>query len=156
VEFFEQIRREFEFGTDSSIKNVAKKYGVHRRMVRQALADASPPERKKPKRQRPRIDEVAEFIDKILESDTKAPRKQRHTSHRLWNRVREEKPESLVAESTIRRYVRERKHELGLIKRETFVPQSYTWGVEAQVDWYEAYADVDGRGKNLNVRILSG
>jgi hypothetical protein len=24
--------------------------------------------------------------------------------------------------------------------RETCVPQSYTWGVEAQIDWYEAYA----------------
>jgi hypothetical protein len=24
------------------------------------------------------------------------------------------------------------------------VPQSYAWGVEAQVDWYEAYADLAG------------
>ena len=54
-----------------------------------------------------------------------------------------------MAESTVRQYVRERKRELGLLKRETFVPHSYNWGVEAQVDWYEAYADVDGRREKL-------
>jgi ActR/RegA family two-component response regulator len=36
VELFEQIRREYEFGV-GSIKGVARKLGVHRRMVRQAL-----------------------------------------------------------------------------------------------------------------------
>jgi hypothetical protein len=25
-----------------------------------------------------------------------------------------------------------------------FVPRSYDWGIEAQVDWYEGYADLDG------------
>ncbi len=28
--------------------------------------------------------------------------------------------------------------------RETYVAQSYSWGGEAQVDWYEAYADLAG------------
>ena len=32
-----------------------------------------------------------------------------------------------------------------------FVPQSYDWGVEAQVDWYEAYADLDGERIKLQV-----
>ena len=45
VELFEQIRRDYEFGT-ATISGVARKYGVHRRMVRQALNDALPPERK--------------------------------------------------------------------------------------------------------------
>jgi hypothetical protein len=44
VELFEQIRREYEFGV-GTIKGVAHKLGVHRRMVRQALANAEPPER---------------------------------------------------------------------------------------------------------------
>ena len=44
VELFEQIRREYEFGI-GTIKGVAHKLGVHRRMVRQALANAEPPER---------------------------------------------------------------------------------------------------------------
>ena len=29
-------------------------------------------------------------------------------------------------------------------ERETFVPQTYAWGSEAQVDWYEAFAEVMG------------
>jgi len=151
VELFEQIRREFEFGPGASVKSVAKKFGVHRRMVRQALADADPPGRKVPERKRPRIDSVAEFIDRILAGDSNAPRKQKHTSHRIWRRIQLERPEVVVAESTVRQYVRERKHELGQLKRETFVPQSYNWGVEAQVDWYEAYADVDGSREKLQV-----
>ena len=48
VELFEEIRREYEFGIQT-IKGVAKKLGVHRRMVRQA-ASAIPPERKRPQR----------------------------------------------------------------------------------------------------------
>ena len=49
-----------------------------------------------------------------------------------------------MAEATVRRYVRERKQELGLTARETFVPQVYDWGGEAQVDWYEAMAEFAG------------
>ncbi len=37
VELFEQIRREYEFGI-GTIAGVAKKLGVHRRMVREAIA----------------------------------------------------------------------------------------------------------------------
>jgi hypothetical protein len=54
VELFEQIRREYEFGT-GTIKGVATKPGMHRRMVREALASAEPPERKQVERQRPVI-----------------------------------------------------------------------------------------------------
>ena len=36
VELFEQIGRDYEFGS-GTISGVARSYGVHRRMVRQAL-----------------------------------------------------------------------------------------------------------------------
>jgi ActR/RegA family two-component response regulator len=39
VELFETIRREYAFGV-GTIKGVARKLGIHRRMVRKALADA--------------------------------------------------------------------------------------------------------------------
>ena len=54
VELFEEIRREYEFGI-GTVRGVAQKLGVHRRMVRQALADARPPERKLAQRRRPVI-----------------------------------------------------------------------------------------------------
>ena len=116
VELFEQIRREYEFGV-GTIKGVARKLGVHRRMVRQALPDAEPPARKQPERERPVLQPLLPFIDRILESDRKAARKQRHTAHRIWQRILAERPECRVAQSTIRRYVRERKQELGWSSR---------------------------------------
>jgi transposase len=97
---------------------------------------------------------VVDFIDGILEADRKAPRKQRHTAHRIYVRIGEERPEAVVAESTVRRYVRERKRALGLQSRETFVPQSYAWGGEAQVDWYEAEADLGDERQKLQVLVL--
>ena len=65
--------------------------------------------------------------------------------------MRAELPECKICERTVRQYVHDRKIALGLMVRETFVPQSYAWGVEAQVDWYEAYADLAGERTKLQV-----
>ncbi len=143
MELFEQIRREYNHGA-GTIQGVARKLGIHRRMVREALADAVPRERKINTRPKPKLEAAATFIEAILQTDQKAPRKQRHTAHRIWCRICKELPEVSIAESSIRRYVRERKIQLQLIGHETFIPQSYSWGTEAQVDWYEAYADICG------------
>ncbi len=143
VELFEQIGREYEFGV-GTIKGVARKLGVHRRMVRQAVADAQPPPRKQSQRERPVVGPLVPFIEGILAADRKAPRKQRHTAHRIWQRIVAERPERKVAEVTIRQYVRGRKQELGWSTRQTCVPQAYEWGQEGQVDWYEAWAELGG------------
>jgi len=150
VDLFEQLRREHEFGI-GTVAGVAAKFGVHRRMVRQALASALPPERHYAARAKPKLDAVASFIDRVLEQDLRAPRKQRHTARRLHRRLLTEFPGTAVAESTVRNHVRERRRALGLVQRETFVPQSYGLGQEAQVDWYEAWADLGGERTLLQV-----
>ena len=151
VELFEQIRRQHEVG-GVSIRKLARHFGVHRRMVRQALKEALPPERKSPQRLCPKLEPVKEFIDQILETDKQAPRKQRHTAHRIYVRIRQETTNQL-SEASVRRYVRLRKQQLGLIKGEIFIPQSYSFGQEAQVDWYEGFVDLDGQ--RLKVQVFS-
>jgi hypothetical protein len=126
VELFEQIRREYEFGI-GTIAGVAKKLNVHRRMVREAIGSAFPRPRKKTERPRWKLKEAVEFIDAILELDRKAPRKQRHTAHRIWTRMKRELTTCKIAERTVREYVHDRKIVLGLKVRETCVPQSYAW-----------------------------
>jgi len=150
VELFEQIRRDYEFGS-GTISGVARSYGVHRRMVRQALQDALPPERKQPERQRPVLSPVMSFVDDVLATDQRMPRKQRHTARRIWRRIRAEMPDHPVAESTIRQYVRLRKKQMGLNGVATCVPQSYSPGQEAQVDWYESWAELGGEQVRLQV-----
>ena len=113
VELFEAIRREYEHGV-GTVKGLARKLGVHRRLLREALADAVPRAKRKPERARPAVGPVKEFIDAVMRADRKAPRKQRHTAHRIYGRIREEMPGHAVSESTIRRYVSVRKTELGL------------------------------------------
>ena len=150
VELFEQLRQEHEFGV-GTIAGVATKFGVHRRMVRQAIAGALPPIHRYPTRGKPKLGVVAAFIDQVLDEDRRAPRKQRHTARRIYRRILMEFPDAAVAESTVRNHVRARKRAMGLVLRETFVPQSYALGQEAQVDWYEAWADIGGERTRLQV-----
>lgn len=126
VELFEQIRREYEFGV-GTIAGVAKKLGVHRRMVREAIGSALPKPRKKTERPRWKMRAAVDFVDAVLEADRKAPRKQRHTAHRIWERIGQELPDCKIGERTVRHYVHDRKITLGMLARETCVPQSYAW-----------------------------
>jgi transposase len=153
VELFEAIRREYDGGV-GTVLGVARKFGVHRRLVREAIGGAVPVERPTPARRRPRVDAVTAFVDAVLEADRRAPRKQRHTAHRIYERIRVELPGCPIAESTVRRHVRERKAALGVLRRETFVPQTHDWGGEAQVDWYEADAELDGARETLQVFVM--
>src|SRR5271157_6599176 len=148
VQLFEAIRREYVHGT-GTIQGVSRKLGVHRRMVRQALVSSVPPERKQTVRSRPSLGPVMDFIDGILLADERAPKKQRHTARRIWQRIGQERPQASVGEATVRRYVQRRKQELGQVGRETFIPQVYDWGVEAQVDWYEAMAEISGEMRKV-------
>lgn len=86
MELFEEIRREYEFGI-GTIAGVANKLEVHRRMVREAIGSAVPKQRKKTERPRWKIAAAAAFVNQILAADRQAPRKQRHTARRIWQRI---------------------------------------------------------------------
>ena len=112
VELFEQIRRDAARGL--SIRELAVRHGVHRRTVRQALASAVPPPRRSTRRGPGRRSAgMRRVIDGWLLADRDAPRKQRHTARRVWQRLVAEHGAD-VAEVTVSRYVARRRVELGL------------------------------------------
>ena len=59
-----------------------------------------------------------------------------------------------MAETTVRKYVRAKKVEIGLVHGETFVPQSYSCGQEGQVDWYEMAAELGGEQHKVQIFCL--
>jgi transposase len=143
VELFEKIRRDRRV-EGLSIRELADRHGTHRRTVRQALDDAVPPPRSAyPARSRPAIDPWAAVIDMWLRADLEAPRKQRHTARRIWQRLVVEYG-ATCSEVTVSRHVARRRAELGLRAGEVSVPQTHEAGAEAEVDFGEFYATIAG------------
>ena len=70
-----------------------RRFGIDRRTVKKMLSYSAPPgyRRTKPVR-RPKLDGFTGIVDAILEADTDpdVPRKQRHTAHRIFERLRDE------------------------------------------------------------------
>ncbi len=152
VELFEQIRRDRKL-RGKSIRETARRWRVHRRTVRQALESAVPPLRKAPQREPPILTRALRgVIDEWLRADRDAPRKQRHTARRIFQRlVREHGYPG--AESTVRGYVGRRRRELGA-SSQAFVPQTHVPGEEAEADWYEADVDFpEGRRRAFLLQV---
>jgi transposase len=149
MELFEQIRRDRD-RDGLSKRALAAKHGVHRRAVRQALESPVPPVKRAPvSRPAPKLGVYRALIDEWLEADRDAPRKQRHTARRVWQRLVEEQ-DAVVSERQVSRYVRARRRELGDVG-EAFVPQHHAPGAEAEVDWGEAIATIDGQQVRVHV-----
>jgi transposase len=143
MELFEQIRRDRD-REGLSTRALAVKYGVHRRAVRQALASPVPPVKRLPVwRPAPKLGGYHALIDAWLEADRTAPRKQRHTARRVWQRLVEEHG-AVVSERQVSRYVRERRRAMGEVG-EAFVPQHHEPGAEGEVDWGEAWVMIDAQ-----------
>jgi len=133
VKLYEQIRKAHE-RDGLSVRELARRFHVHRRDVRQALDSAVPPERKQVVRPSPTLDRWKPTIDGWLEADRTAPRKQRHTARRVWQRLVEEHG-AVVGESTVRRYVAEVRRRMDVPLVEVMVPQHHPLGEEAEVDF---------------------
>ena len=123
-----------------------RRFGIDRRTVKKMLSYSAPPgyRRTKPVR-RPKLDGFTGIIDAILEADTDpdVPRKQRHTAHRIFERLRDE--HGFAGSYTIvKDYVRSRRQST----REAFVPLHHPPG-HAQVDFGEATVEIGGRREKV-------
>lgn len=146
VQLFEQIRRESRI-EGLSVRALAKRHGVHRRTVRQALASAMPPEPAPRVWRSRKIDPYAAAIDAMLTADIDAPRKQRHTARRILARLADEHGAQELSYSTVRDYVRVRRAQIDVEagrRVEVFVPQEHAPGAEAEVDFGEVWVMLAG------------
>jgi len=143
VELFEQIRRARRVDPAVSIRELGRRFGVHRRTVREALASAVPAPRKSVVRPAPVLEPWKPTIDAWLEADREAPRKQRHTARRVWQRLVDEH-QAQVGESTVRRYVAEVRRRQPVVLVEVKVPQWHPPGAEGEVDFGQLAFYLDG------------
>jgi hypothetical protein len=149
VELFAAIRWDYQ-REGLGIRALSRKYDVHRRTVRQAIGSPLPPERKTPARAAPVLETVAGLIDGMLREDLDAPRKQRHTARRVFERLRDEHG-AAVSYSYVSKQVRRRRAVIVAGDRAAagsvrgFVPQAKEPGAEAEVDFGEVFVSLDGQ-----------
>ncbi|KQV97013.1 hypothetical protein ASD08_47790 [Streptomyces sp. Root369] len=90
-----------------------------------------------------RLDPFKATIDQILREDLDAPRKQRHTVKRVFDRLIDEHDARGVTFSMVRAYIFHRRPEIrveeGRGPPQAFVPQTHRPGDEAEVDIHEAF-----------------
>ena len=138
VELYARVRRACHVDGLSE-RAAARFFGIDRKTVSKILKHSVPPgyRRSKPP-VRPKLDPFLPIIDQILEADRALPRKQRHTAHRIFERLRDE--HGFTGGITIvTDYVREKKRRT----QEVFVPLSHPPG-HAQADFGEALGEIGG------------
>jgi transposase len=161
VELFERIRRDKRLDPGLSHRELARRHGVHRRTVRLALGRAVPPERRKPVKTRALLLEpVTDHIDAMLRADLTAPRKQRHTIQRIYDRLLVEYDFNLACYSTVANYVNKRRPQIIAEAREGHqhlegtVPQLHAPAAEAEVDFAEVWVRLAGEPVHCHLFTL--
>src|SRR4249919_3932600 len=138
VKLYAQVRYAVQID-GLSRREAARRFGIDPRTVSKMLAFSVPPgyRRSRPAA-RPKLDPFIGIIDRILVEDEGRPRKQRHTSKRIFERLRDEHGYS-GGITIVKDYVLSRR----LRHREVFVPLRHDPG-HAQVDFGEALAEIAG------------
>lgn len=139
----EQIRRAF-YLEGKTIRQIARERHHSRDTVKEALTDPSSSEYDlRESRDCPVMGLYQETIDRWLLEDQKRPLKQRHTAHRIYERLRDEQ-QFQGAESTVRRFVRLRKEVLQIERPDIFLPLEFGPGQDGQADFGEAKVIIAG------------
>ena len=144
VDLYSRVRRACHIDGMSN-SAAARLFGIDRKTVAKILKHSVPPgyRRSKPPA-RPKLDPFIAIIDQILTQDRPLPKKQRHTSKRIFERLRDE--HGFTGGITIvTDYVREQTRRT----REVFVPLAHPPG-HAQVDFGEALGEIGGVVRKLH------
>ena len=132
-----------------SQRSVALFYGLNRRTVEKMLEHSSPPGyRRKQIPHKPKLASHIDFIEEVIKQDKTAPRKQRHTARRIYNRLKEERGFE-GGYTIVREYVAQARSNM----REMFVPLCHEPG-KAQVDFGESQVILGGVQQKVHLFIM--
>src|ERR1700680_2276202 len=144
VELYAQVRRAV-YVEGISQREAARRFGIDPRTVAKMLAFSVPPgDRRRRPPARPKLGPFTRIIHGILAEDEGRPRKQRHTSKRIFERLRAEHGYA-GGITIVKDYVLSRR----LGQREVFVPLRHDPG-HAQADFGEALAEIAGIERKIH------
>lgn len=140
VKIYEQIRHLYAVEKLSQ-RAIAKKLGISRNTVKRYCNGQNVPWESKPRSyDNPVTGPVERIIKEWLEADQNAPKKQRHTAERIYQRLVQDHGFT-GGPSTVRKLVKELRTQ----NVKAFVPLDFEPGEAAQVDWGEAVVYLDGK-----------
>jgi len=144
VELYGQVRHAVRID-GLSRREVARRFGIDPRTVAKMLVFSLPPGYRRSRAPaRPKLDPFVGLIDRILEDDKGRPAKQRHTSKRIFERLRDEHGYA-GGLTIVKDYVLGRRQR----QREMFVPLRHDPG-HAQADFGEAVAVIGGVERKIH------
>lgn len=130
--------RDLFYNQGLNLTEVAEKVGCDWRTVKKYVdkEDFSPqkPIAESEVKHESKLDPFKEKIDQWLTDDKKAPRKQRHTAKRVFDRLQEEEDGFSCSYRLVADYVSEKKQSLNLKKDENYLPLIHHPG-EGQADF---------------------
>ena len=146
----ERIRRAY-FIEGKTMRQIEREMHHGYWTIRKALASAEhqPYTLSQPKAA-PKLGPYKEKIDKLLEQERSLPRKQRFTTHKLYELMEAEGYSG--SESNLRRYVGKKRGELK--RPPIFIPLQYEPGQDAQVDWGEAVVIMKGEKVKAQLFVM--
>ena len=146
---YEEVRRAV-LVKGISKREVAKIYGINRRTVDKMCDYSTPPGYKNKKgKQYPKIGDYKEKIDKVLKEDLEIGKKQRHTSKRIYDRLKKEDGYS-GSYDAVRRYASEHKQ----VKKEVYIPLEHKYG-RAQCDFGECEGNINGEDVKIYFFVMT-
>jgi transposase len=149
VEEREKIRRA-HFLEHKSGRQIASEMGISRNTVRDALESATKKYTLHKPRPAPVLGPYMARIDEMLAENPRLPKKQRYTSHRIYQLIGSEGYKG--AESTVRHYVGKWRREHKAV--DVYLPLEFDAGTDAQVDWGEAMVFMCGESITVELFMI--
>ena len=134
---------------------IARALGISRNTVAKyaSMEDLSPAPPLAPERAKPAIDPFAGWVSKVLSDDLSAPRKQRHTARRIYDRLVEEEGYA-GSYATVCRFVREWRLAQRQSPGDGYLELDWAPGT-MQVDYGNFVATVAGRSLELKMLAVT-